>query len=258
MKYDCLSVRYDGNVAVVTLCRPPVNALSSEAWGEISQAFYDLGQDPELRAVILTAECDKKLFVGGTDVTAFLSLDAESGERFTLRNNDVRFQVYRCPVPVICALNGSAFGGGLGLALMCDYRITVPEAKFAVGEINMGILGFTQFLAARVHNGAARKMVYGGVRLEAQEALQVGLVDEVVTQENLLPRAKELADRFAAQSPLAVRKAKECMLKAESYIFELGGQAFEDARIKELWATEDQKEATRAFLEKRSPEFKGR
>lgn len=258
MQYDYLSCQIQGNIALVTLHNPPVNALCSQAWGELAQVFYDLGQNTALRAVVLTAQCAKPIFVGGSDVKEFLTHDCENGLRYTLRNNEVRFAVYRCPVPVVCALNGTALGGGLGLALMCDYRICPPGAKFGVGEITMGILGFTQFLAARCHNGAARKMVYGGVRLTAQEALQVGLVDEVVPAEEVLPRAMELAGRFAAQSPIAVRRAKECMLKAEAPIFQLGGQAFEDQCERELWGTLDQKEAVRAFLEKREPQFQNK
>lgn len=258
MQYDYVKHRIEGNIAIVTINNPPVNALISEAWGELDQIFYDLGQMEEIRAIILTGECEKPLFVGGSNVREFLKHQPDNGYRYTLRNNNIRFNIYRCPKPVICAYNGSAFGGGLGLSLMCDYRIAPPFAKFAVGEINMGILGFTQFLARRVHSGVARKMVYGGVRISADEALRAGLVDEVVEIEELMPRAMELAKTFAAQSPIAVRRAKECMLKAEEEIFTNGGQDFEDLYEKELWGTLDQKEAVNAFLEKRPPVFQNK
>lgn len=257
MKLEYATVQIENHLAVVTICNPPVNAMNSQAYGEIDQIFYDLGQMKDIRCVILTGECEKDLFIGGSNVKEFPLADAEAGARYTARMNRLRFDIYRFPVPVICALNGSAIGGGLGMALMCDYRITHPEAKFGVGEINMGIIGFTQFLAARVHNGVARKMVYGGIRLSAAEALRVGLLDEVVKKEDVMLRATDLASTFTKQSPIAVRRAKECMLKAESYIFDLGGQEFEDICIKELWGSVEQQESVRAFLEKRAPDFEG-
>jgi enoyl-CoA hydratase/carnithine racemase len=256
MKFDYLTCRYDGNIAVVTINNPPVNAMSSEAYGELDQIFYDLSVNRDLRAVILTAECEKNIFVAGSNVKEFPSMSSDNGTLYIKRNNRVRFGIYRCPVPVICALNGSAIGGGLGIALMCDYRITHPKAKFAVGEVTMGVLSFTQFLGTRIHSGTARKMVYGGIQIAAEEGLRAGLIDEVVHAEEVFPRALELARRIAVQSPIAVRLGKECMLKAEAAIFEMGGQDFEDACDKVLWGTEDQKEAVDAFLEKRQPQFK--
>ena len=255
---DFITYTLEDGIAVVTIENPPVNVMTAEAWSQLDHAFYMLSKDKSLRAVVITAKCEKNIFVGGSNVKEFLELDSFTGQRYTERMNGIRFNVYRCPVPVICALNGSAIGGGLGLALMCDYRITHPDAKFGVGEINMGILGFTQFLAAKVHSGVARKMVYGGIRLSAEEGYQTGLIDEVVPKEEVFPRAMELAKTFAKQSPLAVRYAKECMLKAEEEIFTAKKQQFEDVRLFELWGTEDQKEAVNAFLEKREPNFKCR
>ena len=258
MQYDYVKHQIEGDIAIVTIHNPPVNALTSEAWGELDQIFYDLGQMNELHAIILTGECEKPLFVGGSNVREFLKHEPDNGLRYTLRNNNIRFNIYRCPKPVICALNGSVYGGGLGLALMCDYRIAPPNAKLGVGEMTMGILGFTQFLARRVHSGIARRMVYSGLPISAQEALQSGLVDEVLPLEEIMPRAMELAKIFASRSPIAIRRAKECMLKAEEEIFTHGGQDFEDQYEKELWGTLDQKEAVNAFLEKRQPVFQNK
>lgn len=258
MKFEYINCRREDNIAIVTINNPPVNAMTSQAYGELDQIFYDLSVDNSLRAVVLTATCEKNIFVAGSNVKEFLSLYSDNGMRYIERNNRIRFTIYNFPVPVICALNGSAIGGGLGLALMCDYRIAPPQAKFGVGEITMGVLSFTQFLATRVHNGTARKMVYGGIRLTAEEGLQAGLIDEVVPKEEVLPRAIELAKHFAAQSPIALRCAKQCMLKAEAGIFDFGGQQFENDCDKKLWDTTDQKEAVTAFLERRAPEFQNR
>lgn len=255
MKYEYLSVRYEGSVAVVTINNPPVNVMSSQAYGELDQIFYELSVDRDLRAVVLTAECEKNIFVAGSNIKEFPAMMPDNGTISVKRNNRVRFGIYRCPVPVICALNGSAIGGGLGIALMCDYRITHPKSKFAVGEVTMGILSFTQFLGARVHSGTARKMVYGGIRITAEEGLRVGLIDEIVPAEEVLPRAMEMAQHIAANPPMAVRLAKECMLKTEATIFDLGGQDFEDECDRILWGTKDQKEAVNAFIEKRKPRY---
>jgi len=258
MMSELVRCQVENGIAVVTINNPPINAMTAEAWTQLDHIFYKLSTDESLRCVILTGECEKNLFVGGSNVKEFLALDAYRGSRYTQRNNGIRFHVYDCPVPVICALNGSAIGGGMGLALMCDYRIAPPEAKFAVGEVNMGILGFTQFLAQRVHSGTARMMVYTGQRLSAEEAKSVGLIDEVVPKEQVLERAFEKAREIAKQSPMAVRFGKLCMLKAEEEIFREGGQELEDSFEKILWGTYDEKEAVKAFLEKRDPEFQNR
>jgi len=258
MMSELVRCQVENGIAVVTINNPPINAMTAEAWTQLDHIFYKLSTDESLRCVILTGECEKNLFVGGSNVKEFLALDAYRGSRYTQRNNGIRFHVYDCPVPVICALNGSAIGGGMGLALMCDYRIAPPDAKFGVGEINMGLLGFTQFLAHRVHVGIARKMVYTGYRVTGEEGVKIGLIDEVAPREEIMDRAMELAKNIARQSPLAVRYAKECMKKAEEAIFAGGGQEYEDERQTWLWATEDQKEAVTAFLEKRDPQFKCR
>ncbi|WP_298030443.1 enoyl-CoA hydratase/isomerase family protein [uncultured Dysosmobacter sp.] len=257
MKFDTIKVELEEElgIATITINKPPVNALGSDDYGELYEALYKLSKNKAIRVLILTAE-GEKLFVGGSDVKEFTALDGETGPLYTERNNNVRAYLYNFPKPVICALNGSAFGGGVGLAICCDIRLCVPEAKFNLGEINMGILGLTQHFTARCFNGTARKMVYTGERITATEAMRIGLVDEILTREDLLPRARQIAKEIASKSPLAIQYAKQCMIEAEKN--SLDKIDFEAACIGKLWATEDKNEATSSFLEKREPVFKGR
>lgn len=251
MKFDYLSYKIEDNVATIIIDRPPVNAMNSEAMCELYEILYRLRQTPEVRAVVLTAA--GKFFVAGSDVTEFVKMDEETGSSFIDRNDYIRDYLYTFPQPVICALNGTAIGGGLGMALMCDIRITHPDAKFAVGEINMGVLSFPQYLAMRCSNGGARKMVYTGERITAEEALRIGLVDEVVPKEEVYDRALALAKTMAAKSPKALRAAKQCMLIADEPL--LQGFQRENAYLCKLWGTKDKTEAVTAFLEKREPKF---
>jgi 3-hydroxybutyryl-coA dehydratase len=256
MKFDTITADLENEIglATITISKPPVNAMGSDDYGELYEALYKISKMKDIRVVILTAE-GEKLFVGGSDVKEFIALDGESGPLYTERNNNVRAYLYNFPKPVICALNGSAFGGGVGLAICADIRISVPEAKFNLGEINMGILGLTQHFSARCFNGTARKMVYTGERITAEEALRIGFVDEILPREELMPRARQLAQEIAAKSPLAIQYAKQCMIEAEKN--RLDRIDFEAECIGKLWATEDKTEATSSFLEKREPHFRG-
>lgn len=252
MIYEYVSVAKQNKTAIVTMNRPPLNVFNSEVYSELDDVFYKLGQDKEVSVIILTSEGDR-FFCAGSDVKEFIDLNSETGIRYTLRNIGIRFNVYRCPKPVICALNGSALGGGLGLAMLCDFRIAHDKTEYSMGEINMGILGFTQFFTARLRNGTARKMIYTGMKIDAAEALQVGIIDEIVPEDEVMNRALELAEVLAKKPPVALRKAKECMLKAEESV--LAGQEFENEVVKELWGGKEKTEAVKAFVEKRKPDF---
>jgi len=255
MQFDTIHCAIDGKVAVLTIDKPPVNALDSSDYGELYEALYALSKDETVSVVILTA-AGEKIFVGGSDVKEFAALNGRTGPLYTKRNNAVRSYLYHFPKPVICAMNGSAFGGGVGLAICCDIRLSVPEAKFNLGEINMGILGLTQHFIARCSNGTARKMIYTGERITAQQAMDIGFVDEILPREELMTRAMALAGQIAAKSPIAIQYAKQCVIEAEKQA--LMGLPFEESCVDKLWATEDKTEAVTAFLEKREPHFKNR
>lgn len=256
MKKEYILTQADGDVAVVTINRPPLNALHSEAYAELYETFYELSKDDRVKVVVLTGHGDRA-FVAGADVKEFLNLDRTSGPLYTRRNNSVREYIRQYAKPVICAVNGLAYGGGCALALVCDIRIASERASFSLGEINMGILGATQYMAQIAHFGSACKLVYTGDPIDAAEALRIGIVDEIVPDDRLMMRSMELAKKIASKSPLAIRMAKRCMVKAQQSILEEGLQ-YEEGILAELWGSDDKDEAVKAFLEKRKPVFTGK
>jgi enoyl-CoA hydratase/carnithine racemase len=256
MKQEYIFSEIADHIAVVTINRPPVNALNSDAYGELFETFYKLSKDDSVRVVVLTGS-GEKAFVAGSDVKEFLAFNSETGLAYTKRNNSVREYIRKFSKPIICAVNGLAYGGGLGLALVCDIRIVCEEAKFNLGEINMGILGASQYTARTAHFGTACKLVYSGESIDAQTALRVGIADEVVPRDRLMERCLSLAQKIAAKPPIAVKLAKQCMVTSQEVSLE-EGLHFEEESLRLLWSTEDKNEAVKAFLEKRKPVFKGK
>lgn len=254
MQFDVIQLRVEGAIATLTIDSPPVNVLDSAGYGELNERLYELSRNQDVRAVVLTA-AGERFFGAGSNVKEFAALNDVTGPIYSQRNMAVRSSLYHFPLPVICAINGSAYGGSLGLAVCADIRLSVPEARFNLGEINMGTLGLTQHLSARCHNGTVRRMVYTGEAIDAQTAREIGLIDEILPRAELLPRAYALAESIASKSPIAIRYAKECLIEAEKSA--LAGTDFEAERIYKLWGTQDKTEAVNAFLEKRKPQFKG-
>ena len=245
-----------GAVGIITIDYPPVNALDSHAYFTLYEIMHDFAIDDEIRVVILTG-AGERAFVAGADVKEFVKFSSRTGMVYTKKNAGIRDYTRHFPKPVICAINGLAYGGGCALALVCDIRIACESAKLNLSEINMGIIGAIPYAASIGTSGTVRKMVYSGESITAEEALRVGLVDEVVSQENLMPRCVELAEKMAAKAPMALLKAKEVLVKASESLMQETIDAESEA-IRELWGTEDKTEAVQAFLEKRPPVFKGK
>ena len=193
---------------------------------------------------------EKKHLRLGRIIKEFVKLNQSTGPLYTNRNNFVREYIRTFPKPIICAINGMAFGAGLVLALLCDIRIAAQGAKFNMGEINMGIIGGTQALGRMLQSGIARKMIYTGQPITVDEAQLAGIVDEITSPETLLERAKEIAIQISKKPPLAVKFAKECMLMTYTNTV-AEGMDHENAALKVLWASSDKNEAVNAFLEKR-------
>ncbi len=245
-----------GKIGIVTFDCPPVNALDSRAYFALYEIMHDFAIDEEVRVVILTG-AGEKAFVAGADVREFVKFNSRTGLVYTKKNGGVREYIRHYPKPVICAINGLAYGGGCALALVCDIRIAAEHAKLSLSEINMGIIGAIPYGASIGVSGTIRKLVYSGESITAEQAYYAGIVDEVVPAADLMTRCVALAEKIAAKAPVALRKAKEVLVAATEQLMQ-DTIALETAAIGELWDTEDKTEAVTAFLEKRQPRFQGR
>ncbi|MDR0362743.1 MAG: enoyl-CoA hydratase/isomerase family protein [Planctomycetota bacterium] len=245
----------DGHVGTVVVRRPEaLNALDAEMIHELS-ALLDEIAGSEIRCLIVTGDGDKS-FVAGADVTEMAELNPEGAAELCRNGNAVMLALETLPMPVIAAVNGFALGGGFELALSCDIRLAAANASFALPEVSLGVIpgyGGIQRLARIIGPGAARELVFTGRRIKADEALRLGLVSMVSAAADLRAAAGELAGRIAVNAPLAVRAAKRALNKT------LGMSPF-DANLGECdefaacFGTGDQREAMRAFVEKRKPE----
>jgi enoyl-CoA hydratase len=254
-------VEQSGAIATVTLNRPPVlNALNLQMLDELSAAFAQFGGDDALRAVILTG-AGAKAFAAGADIGELNALsDARAGEAQARKGQALTRALERLRVPVIAAVNGFALGGGCELALACDVRIASENAKFGQPEVNLGILpgyGGTQRTTRLLGEGAAMYMCLTGEMVDAQEALRIGLVQKVVPLDGLLAEAQRIAALIAAKAPLAIAATKRAVSEGASLPLD-DALALEALLFGQCVTTADFKEGSRAFLDKRKPEFGGR
>ncbi len=248
---------YDG-VALVTLDRPEVlNALDYRTLGELVEALEALDVDELVRCVVITGAGDRA-FAAGADIKEMADATPVT---LTRANNFARWErLRRIQVPLIAAVRGFALGGGNELAMACDLVIAGDDATFGQPEIKIGIMpgaGGTQRLTRAVGKAKAMEMILTGRNMSATEALERGLVSEVVAREETVPEALKLAAEVASMPPLAVRAAKEAVNRAYELSLEAGLE-FERRNFFLLFSSEDQKEGMAAFIEKRKPTWKGR
>ena len=259
MTSDNLTVERDGAVAVVTVTRPKVlNALDAATIGGLRDAVDRLAGDDGVRAVVLTG-AGRKAFVAGADIRELAALAPVAAEALARRGQALCHAIERMGKPVIAAINGYALGGGCELAMACTIRLAADGAKIGQPEIALGLLpgyGGTQRLARLVGSGRALEMLLTGQPIDAAEAWRIGLVNRVVPRAELLPRARELAHRLAAQAPAAVRCILAAVRNGLGMTLE-DGCAHEAALFGLAAATDDWREGTRAFLDKRPPRFTG-
>lgn len=253
--YELLRLDVTDFVATVTLDRAPVNALNMALYQEIRAVFDEISERAEdVRVAVLTAA--GKYFCVGRDLK---SADNDPQEK---RNAAVRaafFALYHCAVPVIAAVNGPALGGGLTLVLDCDIIIASDLATFGLPEINAGLCGGMALNRRGFNQYAGRKLYFTGDAISGAEMYRLGVADQVVSPEELMPAAMKLAGNLAAKSPVALRAAKWSANEVEKILdFEQAYRAVESRVTLGLAQTEDHKEAVRAFVEKRPPVFKGR
>ncbi|HEX9628800.1 MAG TPA: enoyl-CoA hydratase-related protein [Pyrinomonadaceae bacterium] len=260
MKPETIHVERRESVTIVTLNRPEkLNALSRETIAALSAAFENFESDSELRAVILTGAGDRA-FSAGTDISELIHVGDDEAEKIAERGQQLCSQIEQSPVPVIAAINGIAAGGGCELALACHLRIATRNARFSLPETKLGIIpgyGGTQRMTRELGRARALELILTSGIINAEDALRLGLVNRVVPSAELSTAAEALAGEIAQLAPLAIRAClKAVVVGTELPLAE--GLALEAKLFASLFATEDMREGTRAFLEKRKPNFMGK
>ena len=260
MAFENILVERDGAVAVITINRPKVlNALNSQTLDELRRAILDLRNDAAVRAVILTGAGEKS-FVAGADINELSVLTPDGGRDHAVRGQQVLDLIEQMGKPVIAAINGYALGGGCELAMACTIRVAADTARLGQPEINLGLIpGYagTQRLSRTIGRGRALEVLLTGDQISAAEALRLGLVNRVVPAAELMTEARKLAATLASKAPIAIRYILEAVHKGLEMPFPQA-QVFEATLFGLAASTEDMREGTRAFLEKRTADFKGR
>ena len=257
--FEHVTLAHDDAVAVLTISRPKVlNALSSQTLDELRRAALSLKHDTAVRSIVITG-AGEKAFVAGADIGELATQSPVAGRDHALRGQHVFDLIENLGKPTVAAINGFALGGGCELAMACTLRIAADTARLGQPEINLGLIpgyGGTQRLARLVGAGHALDLLLTGRQVTADEALRLGMVNRVVPAASLLTEARTLAALLASKAPVAVR----CIIDAVNKGLQMPlaqAQGLEAALFGLVFSTEDMREGTRAFLEKRQPEFKG-
>lgn len=260
MNFQTITTATNNSICTITINRPDkLNALNKTVIEELSAAIDEVINDPAIKSAIITGS-GARAFVAGADISEFASLNASGGKALAQKGQDLVFtKIENSPKPIIAAVNGFALGGGCELAMSCHFRIASAQAKFGQPEVNLGLIpgyGGTQRLVQLIGRGRALELLMTGNMIDADTALQYGLVNHVVTQEELLVKAKTILELINSKAPLAVAAC----IKAAHAVFDetRNGYAVEINSFGELFDTADAKEGAAAFLEKRKANFTGK
>jgi len=260
MKYEAIRYELADGVATITLNRPEVhNAMNEKMREELTACFGDIAQNADVRVVVATG-AGEQAFSAGADIREFVAPQVPVQFRAHRQRVDFRAAMDRCGQPIIAAIRGFALGGGLEFALACDIRIASEDSLLGLTEVNLAIIpggGGTQRLPRLVGRGKALEMILTGARIDAREALRIGLVERVVPAGEALSAAQTLALTLAERAPVALRYAKEAVVKGLELPLAEGGRLENDLATL-LRTTEDRIEGAKAFLEKRKPRFTGK
>ena len=259
MEFENILIEQEGSIGWITINRPKkLNALNRKTIAELHRSFAQFEEDREVRVIVLTGSGEKS-FVAGADISEFASFSVAQGEQLASEGQDLLFSfVEQLSTPVIAAVNGFALGGGLELAMSCHFRIASENARMGLPEVSLGVIpgyGGTQRLPQLVGKGKAMEMIMTGAMIDAEEALRTGLVNHVVPLEELLNFSMKIAHKISNNSPVAIGYA----IKAINAGFKNNaiGYATEIESFGACFGTDDFKEGTTAFLEKRKANFTG-
>lgn len=265
MNFDTLLFTIENGTATITINRPEkLNALNKDVFTDLDDAMSEVLNNDEIKTAIITG-AGPKAFVAGADISEFGGLNLTEAMALSKRGQDVFLKIENSPKPIVAAVNGFALGGGCELAMACHFRLCSDNAKFGQPEVNLGLIpgyGGTQRLTQLVGKGKSMELQMTGSLIDATEALRLGLVNYVTTAENLLAKTTELLQIIQTKAPLAVGKIIECVnisvISDSTFTEGKSGYDKEVEAFGECFGTEDMKEGTTAFLEKRKAVFVGR
>jgi enoyl-CoA hydratase len=263
--YQTLLTSLDNNILTITINRPDkLNALNKDVFTDLDKVADEIISNPEIKSAIITGS-GTKAFVAGADITEFAGLSKEQAKALAKRGQDIFLKIENCSKPVIAAVNGFALGGGCELAMACHFRLCSENAKFGQPEVNLGLIpgyGGTQRLTQLIGKGKSMELQMTAQLIDANEALRLGLVNHVTPTESLLEKTREILSVIQTKAPVAIGKIIECIniavVSDSAYTNGKSGYDKEVEAFGDCFITEDMKEGTTAFLEKRKPVFKGK
>jgi len=259
MGYKNIIFSLEDGIAIITFNRPKaLNALNAELIHELSQALDEIAENPAVRVLILTG-AGEKAFVAGADITELATYNSLQAKLFSKKGHMTFNKIQELPIPAIAAVNGFALGGGSEIAMVCDFIYASENAMFGLPEINLGLMpgfGGTQRLPRLIGMGMAKELIFTGKMISAAEANRIGLVNKVCPPETLMDEVKKTAVEIASKGKVSLRAVKQAVNSGVNVDL-MSGCGIEIDAFAVCLASEDAKEGTRAFLEKRKAKFKG-